>query len=69
MHDALVYDELIKRREREAWEPVPLQLPLHSPARGPSRPIEDREEEDDDEAPRSSGVLIIDMNDYTELEG
>lgn len=67
MHDVLVYDEL-KRREREAWEPVPLQLPLHSPARTPSRPFIEDPEDDDDEAPRSSGVLIIDMNDYTELD-
>lgn len=54
--DYLIIDE-IRRRQDEAWEPEPLQLPLyvpHWPQRAP-------DEEESDEPTTSSRVIIIDM--------
>jgi len=52
--DYLIIDE-IRRRQEDAWEPEPLQLPLYVPhyPQGP-------EEEEPEEEP-SSKVIIIDM--------
>lgn len=60
--DYLIYDE-IKRREQDAWEPVPLQIPLYMPYMP-----EEEDAERDEEKKEDRGVIIIDMNDYTELE-
>jgi hypothetical protein len=54
------------RGERESrWEPIPLQLPLHQPYW--PQPEEKPEEEEQEER-SSGGVLIIDMNDYSESD-
>lgn len=62
--DYLIYDE-IKRKQQDAWEPVPLHVPLYMPYWPES---EDEEGEDDKGEEKKGGVVIIDMNDYTELE-
>lgn len=61
--DYLIYDE-IKRRDQDAWEPVPLHLPLYMPY----LPEEEDRDRDDDKKEERGGVTIIDVNDYTELE-
>ena len=52
--DYLIIDE-IRRRQEDAWEPEPLQLPLYVPHL-PERP-EDAEESEEP----ISRVIIIDM--------
>lgn len=52
--DYLIIDE-IRRRQEDAWEPEPLQLPLYVP-HWPQR----RAEEEEAEEP-ASRVIIIDM--------
>ncbi|MDX9719531.1 MAG: hypothetical protein RBU37_02205 [Myxococcota bacterium] len=52
--DYLIIDE-IRRRQEDAWEPEPLQLPLYVP-----HVPEHGEDEDDPDEPRSR-VIIIDM--------
>ncbi len=57
------YDER-QRREQTPWEPIPLRLPLERPA----WPTQAMNHEDEEDEPRgTSKVLIIDLNDYSEI--
>ncbi len=63
--DCLVYDEIVRRRESREWKPLPLELPLYQPY----WPDPDSGVGADEEEKRNSetGVLIIDLIDYTEI--
>lgn len=65
MYPKHVYEHEPMNRRESQWEPIPLQLPLHQPY-WPEAPGEEAEEENQDNS--SHGVLIIDMNDYTEIQ-
>lgn len=57
----IIEEERKRRQERERrWEPVPLHAPSPLPPDRRDRPTEEAEEE-------SRNVIIIDLNDYTEI--
>ncbi len=60
MHDSLDQQE-------SKWEPIPLHLPVPEMGYWPDDREQKNETEDDDQED-SHGVLIIDMNDYTEIQ-
>jgi hypothetical protein len=74
--DYLIYDEMKRRRERDAWQPDYLELPLYRPeipTRNPTKKYEDPkpsrigdEASAPEETPGDRGVMIIDMNDMFE---
>lgn len=62
--DYLIYDEIKKRREREASQQERLEMPLYRPEIPRHEPSEPSEVEEESER----GVFIIDMNDLIEVE-
>jgi hypothetical protein len=62
--DYLIYDEIKRRREKEAWQPERLEMPLYRPEirRDPI----DEEDADDEKSSSDRGVFIIDMNDLVD---
>lgn len=64
--DYLIYDELKRRREREATPRVQLELPLYQP-HAPTSALHDPESEAEDDGAQR-GIFIIDMNDMFDLE-
>lgn len=65
-HD-IVYENLkrLRDRQRRQWEPIPLQLPLDIPCWPSSEPQHEPIESDGE---RPGRVVIIDMNNYCEIE-
>ena len=61
--DYLIYDEIKRRREREAWTPERLEVPLYRPEPELDRPPPEPDVED--ETPER-GVMIIDMIDWAD---
>ncbi len=73
--DYLIYDEMKRQRERDAWQRERLELPLYQPnmpkPKNPTEKYEDPTGHDEDSAPYDDessdrGVLIIDMNDLVD---
>lgn len=66
--DYLIYDEIKQRREKEAWQPDYLELPLYRPEMPAHAPREDQPDADEPRREPSSdrGVMIIDMNDLVD---
>ncbi|MFU8803354.1 MAG: hypothetical protein ACNA8W_06055 [Bradymonadaceae bacterium] len=62
LHEDLIYDEFIRRRDGE-WQPEALELPLYIPTYEPRQ----EQEEDEESAPGKNGVIIIDMNEGCEI--
>lgn len=62
--DYLIYDEIKKRREKEAWQPERLEMPLYRPEIRRD-PLED-EDAEDEKCSNDRGVFIIDMNDLVD---
>jgi len=62
--DYLIYDEIKRRREKEAWQPERLEMPLYRPEIRRD-PLDD-EEDGDEEHKSERGIFIIDMNDLVE---
>jgi len=63
--DFYIYAELekLRRETRKSGEPIALELPMHLPYWP-----EPEEVEDDQDADEKRGVVIIDMNDYSEMD-
>ncbi len=71
--DYLIYDEMKRRRERDAWQPDYLELPLYRPelpVKNPTKKYEDPSPDEIGDYPSEGeqedsdrGVMIIDMND------
>jgi hypothetical protein len=70
MYRAYVIEQELEklRREHQRQQPLALELPmpLYRPAREPEPEPDEDDNDEGDETPR--GVVIIDMNDYTEVE-
>lgn len=63
--DYLIYDEIKRRREREAWTPERLEVPLYRPEPELDRAPPDRPAPEGDPRAPKRGVVIIDMNDWS----
>ena len=60
--EQFLYDSVVQRES--TWEPIPLHLPVPEMGYWPEPEESSRDEEEQES---SHGVLIIDMNDYTEV--
>ena len=65
--DYLIYDEIKRRREKDAWQPDHLEMPLYRPEIPRDSYVEEsdtsKKSEESEPPKKDRGVFIIDMND------